>query len=507
MKSRIPVFVALGILTMSIVACDDFLNNDPKTFVSEDGFYQTEGQIMRAVNGLYGQLQPIYNATGAEGGGNLFALAEMRSDNTSYQFDTDNRGYQQLEEIDEFLMFPDNNWLNSTWDGLYDVILQANKILANINDISFSEESDKNQAIGEVKSIRAFTYFHLVRLFGNIPLINESADSPEDAFTDTRASVGEVYDLIISDLNDAIEVLPESYESGQAGRITKGAAYTILGDVYMTRENYADAIATLENVTELNYSLLNNYADIYLPTNKNNAESIFEIQFNGSETGEENVSIFAFAPIAAPNTSTLFPFPNSGGGLGFNIPTEDMVNAYEDGDRRFDASIAFYTDSETSQYEVAIGDSIPFIKKTYHPSTYPGPGRATENWPVYRYSHVLLLLAEAYNEEGQTSQAYSYINMVRERAGLDPLSGLSQEQFRNAVYHEQRVELAFENHRWYNLLRTDRAIEIMTEHGQQQIQDTPRLTDAAYNIQDYKLLYPIPRREVRLNNFEQNPGW
>lgn len=134
-------------------------------------------------------------------------------------------------------------------------------------------------------------------------------------------------------------------------------------------------------------------------------------------------------------------------------------------------------------------------------------GATDENWPVYRYAHILLMLAEALNETGQTAQAVPYLNQVRERAELTPLAGLSQAAFREAVYHEERVELAFEDYRWFNLLRTGRAITVMNQYGEEEKQRLSRLSTASYNVQEYKLLYPIPEREVQLNGFDQNLGW
>lgn len=501
MNKRILIF---GIILLGLAGCKGFLDVQPKNFVASKNFYQNQEQVISAVNGAYAELQTIYNSSSSY----LYGMSEMRADNSTFQFDIQNRGALQLEQIDEYLVSPDNNYINTTWNVLYGGIIQSNTILNRIENVEFSDESIKSRSIGEVKFLRGLLYFHLVRLFGEVPLVTREVTTPEEAFVDGKSSIDSIYTQIISDVQDAAAKLPESYSGSNVGRATKGAAYTLLGNIYLTRQKYSEAVTALQKVTDLGYSLLPEYSDVFNPSNKNNSEIIFSVQFNAGAEGEASNFAFEFTPLAAPNVSKLFPFPSSGGGAGFNIPTEGMIETYEKGDERQAASIAYYTDPETSQYSVAIGDSIPFIKKYYHPSTYPGPGRGTENWPVYRYSHALLMLAEALNETGQTSQAYSYINKVRNRAGLDPLtSGLSQSQFREALYHEMRVELAFENHRWFNLLRTNRAQQVMADHGEIRREEAPRLTDAAYNIQEYKLLFPIPQREVRLNNLEQNPGW
>ena len=166
-----------------------------------------------------------------------------------------------------------------------------------------------------------------------------------------------------------------------------------------------------------------------------------------------------------------------------------------------------YSNATNSAYQesVAFGGKIPFIKKFYHPP-YARDGRSDENWPVYRYSQVLLMLAEAINETG-TGDPLPYINKVRVRAGLAPLGALGQAAFRDAVAQEERVELAFEDQRWYQLLRTGKVQSVMTAHGIAEKQRLNNLNAASYNIQPYKLLFPIPEREVRLNGFEQNTGW
>jgi hypothetical protein len=183
-----------------------------------------------------------------------------------------------------------------------------------------------------------------------------------------------------------------------------------------------------------------------------------------------------------------------------------MLRSYESGDERLEASIGFYERDANTEYPVAIGDSIPYIEKYRH--QHSNEFETPDNFPVFRYAETLLLLAESINESngGPTSEAYSALNRVRERAGLNDLSGLSQGEFREAVQEELRVELAFENKRWYNLLRTGDMVDVMQPHGEEQRQLTPRLTSSTYQVQGKNLL-PIPFREVRLNNLEQNANW
>lgn len=170
-------------------------------------------------------------------------------------------------------------------------------------------------------------------------------------------------------------------------------------------------------------------------------------------------------------------------------------------------SIQLYDDVTNASYQeaVAFGGKMPFIKKFYH-APYSEDGRSNENGPVYRYGHVLLMLAEAQNEVG-VGDPYLHLNKVRNRAGLKPKSGLSKEDLRDAIAKEQRVEVAFENHRWYQLLRTGKAVEVMKAHGIEEKDRLSRLSDASYDVKDFMVLYPIPSREIQVNGIKQNLGY
>lgn len=493
MKTRIYI-IACSLWLLS--SCKNLLDVEPYSFSSDQNYYQNEGQILRAVNGAYASLQSLYINDC------FYSLTEMRADNTNYQFDETDRGAQQREEIDEFMITSTNNFVNTCWRILYTNIQQTNVLLDRVDAVTFSDDSLKKRYIGETKFLRALQYFYLVRLFGDVPLLIHEVTDPEKAFSEGRAKTEEVYQQIISDAQEAIETLPVSYNGNDKGRATKGAALTLLGEVYLTRKEYDLAVKTLEEVTTLGYSLMANYGDNFNPATKNNAEDVFSAQYDAGLQTEASNFIFMFGP--SNGKMELTGFPGKLGGS--NIPTPSIANAYEEGDVRKAESIQLFDHPSNASFQesVAFGGKMPFIKKFYHPP-FLEDNRANENWPIYRYSYVLLLLAEALNEQGE--DPYPYINQVRERAKLAPLSGLSQMELKEAIAHEQRIEVAFENHRWFQLLRTGKAIEVITQHGIEEKKRLSRLSKASYNMQEYMLLYPIPERETRLNGFAQNPGW
>ncbi len=512
----------LLLILIILTGCSDKLNVDPHTFASDKTYYKTEEQIGSAVNGIYNVLQSLYNSSGNNA---IYTLTEMRSDNTDFQYFETDRGVQQREDINDFLMTASNIYNQDVWNTLYRGIQQANAVIDNIGNVEFSTPEKGTQYEGEAKFIRAFLYFHLVRLYGEVPLRDKHTSGPGDAFTAQKASVDELYTFMKGDVNFAIENLPVKYDNdADKGRLTKGAAYTLMGEIHLTLHDYQNAVAALTEVTKLGYDLVRGedaYARVFDTQNKNNIESIFEIQFSASLDGENSSYIFSFAP--RDSRAALINPAWTGAMAGTNTPTLDMLLAYEPGDLRKEASIDFFVDPANRVYQESFGgnlsiggDSAVYIKKYYHPP-YTINGRADENFPVYRYAYVKLILAEALNEIGKGSEALPLLNDVRKRAGLDEITNSDQAFLREAIFKEIRVEVAFENHRWYQLLRTGRAIEIMTEHGKKEkerLREAARklgqvchLIDAAYDIKPYKLLFPIPERECRLNGFPNNDGW
>ena len=498
LKTIISVFFLIALFSCS----KDFLEKSDPMSLTPQNFYKNATEIDQAINGIYGLLQNIVNYQ--------YALNELVTDNTTVDFNPDSRSdANRHEALDYFTYNPAVIYFENAYRNYYNMLQNINLLLQKIsnNGANISVEF-KNQSVGQLLFLRAYSYFELTQYFGDVVLLTEPIKTSEEAYGYSRTPQDEVWKKIESDLKEASLLLPSSYDSDNIGRVTKGAALTLLGKVYLTRKKYSDAISALNKVLSLGYSLLPNYADIFDPNNKNNAESIFEIQYQGgNDLGEESHFVYIFAPRKSGGQITGWPQSNP---YGFNIPTNDLIDSYEDGDLRLDASIGQdFISPET-------GLVVPYIKKYAHPhSIYY---KTDDNWPVLRYADVLLMLAEAINEvNGPTSQAYDYINQVRSRAGLDPLGGLDQGSFREKALHERRVELAFENWRWFDLKRTMTPAELTTflnAYGAKEKanptvsrQGIP-FSEADYHFSEYEYYYPLPASEIAVSDkLEQNPGY
>lgn len=469
----------------------DFLEITPQTSVVAASFFKTEEDYKQAVTGIYRPLHGLFN--------DAYVMGEMRSDNTHYIFKSNDRGGQnvQKENISAFTDISTNGYTRNKYVSCYSGIAKANAVLVRIDDAQISDEVKKNLK-GQAEFLRAFYYFELVQYFGDVPLhLTEVTEASQTSLP--RSSRADVYQQIIADATDAAALLPVT--QNPKGQATRGAAKTLLGYVYMTLKQYPQAETVLKEVTTLGYSLLPDYAAIYDPANKNHAESIFEVQYLQGTFGLASNFAYQFAPAVADTKPITGITGNNQGFGGWNIPSGDLIAAYEPNDKRKAASIADgYTDAN------GIFVAQPFIKKYLHPHVVFN--NTNDNWPVYRYADVLLLLAECLNEQNKPADALPYINLVRNRAGLANLTTTNQAELRDAIAKERRVELAFENKRWLDLVRTGKAIEVMTAYGAKMKQQFTYLGAETYNVTENKLIFPIPFDELAINKLlTQNPGY
>ena len=397
--------IAILLLTLLLASCkDDFLTLTPDTNGAVGNFYQTKDQFIQAINSAYAPLQGIHTGT-------LWLFAEIRSDNTSYQQNTADRSGTTREELDEFRENDQNTNLQTFFSASYLGISRCNLLLTKLQTASFDQASI-NQIEGEARFLRALYYFNLVRIFGDVPLILKEVTSPEEAFsTAVRVPEAQVYQAIIDDLKTAATKLPAKYTATDLGRATLGAAKTMLGKVYMTQKNFSGAADILKTVeAEGGYSLNGSYADNF--KKKNSSESIFEIQCAEGPGGKSSNFIYSFAPFNSGTVATGGFTLASGAVAGWNIPTQDLLDAYEANDKRFVVSI------NTGFIDPSTKKVVPYIQKYSNPP-YLERYNTSDNFIVTRLADVLLMQAEALNEASfPNADAFTLLNRVRTRAGL-----------------------------------------------------------------------------------------
>lgn len=450
--------LALGMMT----SCgDDFLTVIPETALSSNIFFTSENDFKQAVNAAYVPFRQMYNER-------AWILEEMHSDNTYYARNVLYGAVDPTENVADFAV-PTANGVTANDNVLvqyrlnYQIIARTNQILALIDGVEFAADS-KNNLKGQAFFLRAFAYFDLVRLFGKVPMHLTPVTGRDDAPL-PLSSTEELYAQIEKDAKEAIAGLLDKSKQ-EAGRVTSGSARMLLANLYITQKKWAQAETLLrEIVSSGHYALMPDYNDAFSTTsgNKNNKESLFEIQYMEGSAGYNGNQIYRFipSPITAaeitPITGTSNPQSTSQESN--NIPTPDLIAAYETGDKRKDISIGYVTLSQS----LAENKTYPYIKKYARPHALHN--NTGQNWPVYRYAEVLLFLAEALNEQGKPADAATYLNQVRARAGLAATKAASQADMREAIFKERRVELAFENKRWFDLTRTGRVKEIIGAHG------------------------------------------
>lgn len=493
--------IMLGFLVLLFYNCsDDFLDKRPESSVDEDDFFKDADQFESSVNGAYVSVRELADQY-------YWVFKEMRSDNTNFEYYDSDRGQEFVERVDYFLTQPSDESVDKIWNGSYDGIGRCNLILDKINSFDSENEEDKDrihQFEGESEFLRAFHYFNLVFLFGDVPLILKSTDNPDDAFSDGRTDKDSVYKSIKTDLKSAIELLPEKYGDNENGRATSGAARTLLAKLYMMQHKYSRAESVLRDID--NYSLLDNYEKIFDPGNKGNDEIIFAVQYEGSEEGLGSDFMYRFAPTGSGSLVTHDEErSNLARSAGWNTPTQDMIKTYENGDIRKSFSLKLGFEDEDGNFV-----EQPYVSK--YNFGFDESGSTSVNFPIFRYADVILLLAESLNEQGYKAngEAFDLVNKIRSRAGLSDITSeevTDQKEFRNLLFHERRVELAFENKRWFDLLRMGKedAVRIMNSHGNRELELRDNIPSSSFDVTIDKLVLPIPQSQIEVDGLEQNP--
>ncbi len=457
-------YISISLVLVALTGCENFLERSPISNANEVEFYQTEEDIEVALYAAYNTLYTIYDPTSLPS-----FFGELMSDNVKNESTSGN--VRDYEAFDTHVgMDTSNTLVYDFWYNYYESLYIINNILVKSAEI----ESDNIAALqGEARFLRALYYFDMVRAWGDVPLVLTTI-SADEAMEQGRTPQDEVYEAIIQDLQYAISNLPDKANERFSGAATSDAAHALLGKVYLTLGRNSEAASTLLNIYG-KFQLEADYADLWDLNNKNCEESIFEIQYEGGAGNPYSLYWAMFTPVENHVVTSW------GGGL--NQVTDDLWNAYETDDPRRDISIA---DGYTAQDGTHVSTRY-CIKWRDESASLDGAREASDNnFIILRYADVLLMLTEA------TGNA-QYMNEVRARVGL-PLYG--EAGYPSDLYgtvelaceHERQVELAMEFHRWFDLIRTGRAIEVLQNSSKN------------VTITEAELLLPIP-----LDVITQNP--
>lgn len=484
MKNIIHLIILASVLTTA--SCKkDFIERIPVSSVTIDNLYKTDKDYQDAVIGTYAALRDSYST--------MWQYGDIRGDDAFIYVSNQ----PSTQAVDVFSINSTDGLLNTTWANYYLVINRANNILTRIENADVAVVKNKDRYIGEAKFLRALAYFNLVRIFGDVQMITNVPTTEETLKTPRTPAVTIYSDIIIKDFADAATKLPIVYTGADVGRATKGAALALLGKVYLTIKDFVKAETVLKEITTapFTYALLSNFNDLVdYSKNEHHSEYIFDIEHESNLNSMGSIYTNQFMP----NVVQMLTFYGIAGGFGESMsPTTSFVNLWEAGDKRKDITVQCCGSWTNPNTGVVIkfnpGTSQSYTRKYITPVTVLNDSKA--NWKVVRYADVLLMLAEAMNENGKTTEALVPLNQVRTRAGLQAYTNLTQTVLRDAVALERRFELAFEGHRWFDLVRTGKALNALAPVG----------------MKDYMTIFPVPLREVQVMNnasiFPQNPGY
>ena len=528
--------IALIVISIStLMGCKKSIDQYPTSNLYDGIYYRNVAEFDAALIGCYNGMQkPMQDE---------WSLTELRSDNSVMGNPTSasaiNREFSDLD-----LLIPNsyheavyNYWLNSYYN-----IYNTNKILSNLavkydslNGVMNYDtvkvpvtDADRKRIAAQASFIRAYHYFNLVRLYGGVFLIDRPVSAAESK-TINRSSVPDIYKLIIADLNNAKDNGdPSNFTSmnpSNLGRANSWCAKALLAKVYLTLNQKAQAAALLQNIiASSGYSLQTNYSDVFSITNEMNSEILFSIRYKSGKVGLGSPFANLFAPVNSGN------YVVNGDGNGYDYPAVDLyqvvsgsvgdavrADAYSATDPRRDFNIKFYGSKLYCNKYILYNDS-------YHTSSLIYEDDGENDWPVIRYADVLLMLAEA---QGNIPSSVQLINQIRSRVGLAAVNPVSTDDFNQILSRERRFEFAFENQRWFDLLRfnvtlsQDFAINTLKAHftymydvngGNHYNQYVPPivLANLLSQVTPEHLLLPIPQREIDNNTsivIQQNPGY
>ncbi|GAA3579127.1 RagB/SusD family nutrient uptake outer membrane protein [Snuella lapsa] len=501
-------YIILAILFFGFAnSCsDNFIDVENKEVLTEESFWQTEDHALQALTAAYAAMQ------GADG--SKWTFFEEMYTSMAYRGDdvTNNTAETYGRSLASFSNTTEESGPFNIWKACYAGIGRANQILQKVPEMEALSEATKKGLVAEAKFLRAYYYFWLVTGFENVPLVTTFSGELDNLFPQ-QAAASAVWGQIETDLSESETDLPMEYASEWKGRATKGAAKALLGKVYLFQEKWGPAETKLAEVTGMGYELLPNYADNFNGNAENGLESIFEIQFSGDRSNgndERQVFNFQVSPYAFGGWELFYPSQ----WLVDEMKTD--VDASGDPSERVYESI-FFDDPNSEMYNMDAGENQSYsdvADALNHPKYFKKYSwNADENFyngtniSVIRYADVLLMYAEALNENDKTMLAIDQVNLVRARGGAVPLGSMTKEALRTQIrHHERPVELAMEfGIRWFDLYRWQRG-STATESIKTTLEDHNK--PFAENFQEKHIVFPIPLQEININaNLEQNTGW
>ncbi|HLT88724.1 MAG TPA: RagB/SusD family nutrient uptake outer membrane protein [Sphingobacterium sp.] len=518
-----------SMLVVALSSCERIIDIDPISNVGVGAFYRDYKEANTALTGCYnGMHAPLYNE---------WMMTELRSD-LSLQGVANSSAAPRIEqnELDMFTLNADHLQVYNYWINTYRNIRAVNYLLNNmgvqyidgnhqIQRNANMTETEWQHIVGEALFIRAYHYFNMVRLFGNIFMVTEPVN-PNTSKLKNYDTKEDVYNLIIADLQRSIEFLPaiqhQNIPSDDLGRVTHWASRAMLAKVFLTLDKKNDALLELnEVISKSGHELTTSYSDVFSIGNEMSTEILFAVRYKAGGFGIGS----PFANLFAPTGSGSAVVNNDGDGL--NFPTHEAMTMYytshaTNKDTRYAANLAIYSPTK------------PYVKKYVSPVMMRYD--AENDFPVLRYADVLLMKAEALGYNGSNGESVQLINTIRERAGAVeydrssafsaqfftyPTTGTnsidSESRFIDALLNERKLELAFENQRFFDLVRFGKAIETLKQHFENEYPEhysriVPEISleDLKAKVTEQRLLLPIPLREITTNNeleLEQNPGY
>jgi hypothetical protein len=493
--SRVVLVSMLMIMTWG---CNEFLNETDKSNFTLENYFTRPEHATSVVNSIYESLQPIMSSGF---GGGPWMMVEFATGLAN----TELGQAQNSLFVRSLINNSDNGYGQTYWTSHYRGIANANLAIEKIPEIEM-DNAAQSRLLGEARFLRAYYYFNLIRIFGSIPLITTPIDLTSEELYPDAATTAAVYDQIVADLEVAENAgLPWRDATGRA---SLGAVKSLMASVYLTMagyplqagdQYYQLAAEKADDVIQSGvFELFDSYDQLHAIEDKNMGENIFMIQYAAFTVPSSwQVSII-------PYNRGISAYSAETGGIFAN---REFVAAFEDGDKRADEKTFFYTEFSLESDRNTIRELGDFyIWKHFDEDAQLNTTSSGLNWPVFRYAEILMIYAEAMNEaNGPTDAAYEAVNMIRERAELPALEGLSQQQFREAIWKEKWVELCFENKTWFDMVRLRKAWNVESgafeDYVGHQFSYGPTLKER-------ELLFPIPTAEIRNNDkLSQNSGY